>query len=195
MRRVVVFDYNSRFCDDIVRMVERYNSKFSDKLFLIDVYKSMEYSFESLVGRADVIIHSGGDGEPVREDVHNIPKLYICHSHQWKAKKSGGEVVRLNGYVTGLKSIEIVEDDDILGRPGEMVIMKYHSLAVTRPPKEAKVLAKSRAAREDGEQIEIVEALRYPDGSLSVQGHPEEGSGYHIFENFFQKMVLEAVFK
>jgi anthranilate/para-aminobenzoate synthase component II len=195
MRRAVIFDYNSRFCADIVKTIVRYNSKFSDSGFSIDVYNFAELASESLAGPADVIIHSGGDGEPVVEDAAGAPRLYICHSHQWKAKKSGGELVRLDGYVSGIKEIEVLEDDELLGKKGGMAIMKYHSLAVTRPPREAKVLAKSRATREDGQKIEIIEALRYPDGSLSVQGHPEEGCGYHIFENFFQKMVLETVIK
>ena len=186
MRRVVVFDYDSRFCPDIARVIDRYNKQFPDRAFVLDIYKAVECPFESVAGAADFIIHSGGDGEPVWEDVRDVRKLYICHSHQWKAKKSGGELARVSGVVTGIQPIDVLEDDEILGKKGRMEIMKYHSLVVTRPPAGAKVLAKSRIPDGNGGEIEVIEALRYPDGSVSVQGHPEEGAASHIFYNLLK---------
>ena len=44
-----------------------------------------------------------------------------------------------------------------------------------------------RAVREDGRKIEVIEALRYPDGSVSIQGHPEEGTAAHVFYNFLKR--------
>jgi anthranilate/para-aminobenzoate synthase component II len=192
VRRVVIFDYNSRFCGDIVKTIRDYNTRCPDKAFLIDIFRAEEAPLESQAGPTDIIIHSGGDGEPVGEDVENIPKLYICHSHQWKAKKDGGEVVRLKDFVKGVQAIDIIEDDDILGGRGKMLIMKYHSLAVTRAPGNTRVLAKSKTVREDGEEIEIIEALKYSDGSISIQGHPEEGAAGHIFQNFFERVVSKT---
>lgn len=193
MKRAVVFDYDSRFCQDIARMIRNYSEQFPDNAFIIDIFKASEIPCESIAGKADVIIHSGGDGEPVKEDVFGVPKLYICHSHQWKARNGGGEVVKLKDWIKGVNSIDIIEDDEIIGRVGKMPIMQYHSLAVTVAPKDARVLAMSRGIREDGEEIDVIEALRYPDGSISIQGHPEEGTGFHIFRNLFERLVFKKV--
>lgn len=187
-KRVIVFDYKSRYCKDIIKAIETYNSLFPEDPFKIDLYNALEHTAESIAGRADAIIHSGGDGRPVEEDL-SVPKLYICHSHQWRAKKAGGEVVKLKGLVTGIQKIDIIEDDDILGEKGELPIMKYHEFAVTRPPENTKVLAKSRSTTQDGRDVEIIEALRYPDGAISVQGHPEEGTAFHIIRNFLKKIA------
>ena len=89
----------------------------------------------------------------------------------------------------GVRTIDIIEDDDILGSRGKIHIMKYHSLAVTRAPKNTRVLAKSKTIREDGKEIEIIEALRYPDGSISIQGHPEEGIANNVFQNFLERAI------
>jgi len=187
-RRLVVFDYNSRFLPEVEKTILEYNSAHPDNSFSVDIYKSKECLFESEVGRADIILHSGGDGEPVKEDIEGVLKLYICHSHQWKAKKEGGHLTRLLRYHKGIKFIHVLEDDNILGKKGEMFIMKYSCLAVTRAPRYAQVLATSKALDRLGRQIEIIEALRYPNGSISIQGHPEEGTATHIIFNLLERV-------
>lgn len=187
MKKAVVFNYNSRFASDIIDIIHAYNLLRPGKAFLVDMYRAEECLSELQSFPADVIIHSGGDGAPLREDAADTPKLYICHSHQWKARKEGGEVIRLNETVFGIRNIDVLEDDDILGRRGKMPIMQYHELAVVGQPRSAKVIATSRAQDLDGKEIEIIEALRYPDGSISIQGHPEEGRAFHIFYNFLER--------
>ena len=152
------------------------------------MYQAEKYPFESSAGSADIIIHSGGDGTPVKENVTGIPKLYICYSHQWKAKAEGGKVVRLKSLIKGVRHIDILEDNEVLGKKGKIPIMQYHEFAVTQPPPRTKVFATSRVSDEDGGDLEIIEALEYPDGSISIQGHPEEGTAAHIFYNFFEKI-------
>lgn len=187
MKRVAIFNYDSIFSEDIKRIILRYNRLHPKNEFWICVYRSCDCLCESQAEPADFIIHSGGDGIPVKEDTTGIPKLYICHSHQWKAEAEGGRLVKLEGYRKGVKFIDILEDDEVLGKKGRMPIMQYHSLAVIQAPPSAKILATGRAVDYNGKEIQIIEALRYPDGSLGIQGHPEEGTAAHIFYNFFEK--------
>jgi GMP synthase-like glutamine amidotransferase len=186
LRRAVIFNYNSRFADDIIRSIRIYNLLHPKKMFSIDVYRTGECRRESEAGPADVIIHSGGDGKPVIEDVLNIPKLYICYSHQWKAKMEGAKVTKLKEKIEGLRFINVLEDDDIIGRRGKMPIMEYHEFAVVSSPRSANIIAISKARDLSGKELELIEALRYPDGSISIQGHPEEGRAFHILYNFFE---------
>jgi anthranilate/para-aminobenzoate synthase component II len=186
MKKILIFNYDSRFCGDIERSIQEYNAMFPDKAFLVEVCRASGCPFESLAGPADVIIHSGGDGEPVIEDIKDVPRLYICHSHQWKAKKSGGNLLKLDRYITGVQAIDILDDDNILGKKGKMPIMKYHSLIVTKAPVAAKVLARAKILVDKNLVVDSIEALRYPDGSVSVQGHPEEGTAIHIIHNFLK---------
>ena len=188
MRRVAIFNYDSIFAEDIRKVILHYNRLHPEDTFWIDIYRSCDCLCESTAGPADLIIHSGGDGIPVKEDATGVPKLYICHSHQWKAEAEGGKLVRLEGYRKGIKFIDLLEDDEILGRKGRMPIMQYHSLAVLQAPSSAKILATSRVVDYNGEEIQIIEALKYPDGSLGIQGHPEEGTAVHIFYNYFEKI-------
>ena len=185
VRRAVVFNYKSHFFPNIIKAINRYNSLFPDRAFTVDSYDASKVSSESSAGRADLIMHSGGDGRPVREDTAGIPKFYICHSHQWKAKKEGGSIVRLNETVKGVKTIDVSEDDEILGKRGPLAIMAYHRLAVLESPSRAKILATSSIIDPDGKRTEIIEALRYADRSFSIQGHPEEGTAEHLLFNFF----------
>ena len=180
MRKVVIFNYDSKFAERIAETVRRFN-------FSVDMRRAVECPTETVAGSADIIIHSGGDGTPVKEDMAGAPKLYICHSHQWKARQNGGEVVKLKELIKGVKDIDVVEDNDILGKKGKMPIMQYHILAVTRAPACGKVLAVSKAVDIDGKEREIIEALQYPDGSISIQGHPEEGAAGHVIYNFFER--------
>ena len=82
MKKVVIFDYDSIFTGDIGNTISRYGILRSERAFSVNICKSRDYLSESMAGVADLIIHSGGDGKPVKEDVRDIPKLYICHSHQ-----------------------------------------------------------------------------------------------------------------
>jgi GMP synthase-like glutamine amidotransferase len=189
LRRVAVFNYNSVFAGDIENTLSSHNLSNKENALSVGIYNSREYPSESMAGAADLIIHSGGDGPPVAEDRKGIPKLYICHSHQWKAKKEGGLVVRLDNFVKGVQVINVLEDDEILGGKGRMPIMQYHVFAVVRPPRHARVLATSKTLNSYGEEEETVEALRYPDGSVSIQGHPEEGTAAHIIHNFLNRIT------
>ena len=141
MRRVAIFNYNSQFAEDIESTIRGYNILFPEKAFSIDMHESERYPLESLAGPVDMIIHTGGDGRPVKEDLTDIPKLYICHSHQWKAVLGGGRIVKLRDLEKGVKYIDLIEDDEILGKRGKMPVMQYHELAITKPPREARVLA------------------------------------------------------
>ena len=184
MARALVFNYNSIFARNIVDTIHAYNLLRPKKCFMVDMYRADDCISEMQKFPADIIIHSGGDGRPVREDAADTPKLYICHSHQWKARIGGGRVVRLKDIITGIADVDIIENDDIIGKKGRMRIMEFHRLGVVKPPRSAKVLAMSRAVDHRGKEVEIIEALRYPDGSISIQGHPEEGRAFHIFYNF-----------
>lgn len=188
MRRAVIFNYDSIFAGNILDVIRAYNLIRPRRAFSVDMYKAGECRFESLKGPADVIIHTGGDGIPVIEDITDTPKLYICYSHEWKARREGGEVIQLSDSIKGIQPIDVLDDDDIFGRKGEMPIMKYHELAVVCPPRSARVIATSRAHGLNGKEVEIIEGSRYPDGSISLQGHPEEGRAFHVFYNFFEKL-------
>lgn len=82
MRRALIFNYNSRFAVDVVNAIHAYNLLRPRRAFLVDVYNAEQCFSELQRLPADVIIHSGGDGRPVREDALNTPKLYICHSQE-----------------------------------------------------------------------------------------------------------------
>jgi GMP synthase-like glutamine amidotransferase len=190
LRKLAIFNYKSLYLEDIKRTVQQYNLANSKKAFQVEVYDAKELLSESHAGLVDAIIHTGGDGSVVKEDMSEIPKLYICYSHQWKARKEGGEVSKLKTFRKGIYPIDILEDDRVLGKKGKMSIMQRHEFIVSKPPRGAKVLAASRIKEADGSEIEVVESLRYPNGSISIQGHPEEGTAAHIFYNFFD-MIKE----
>ncbi|MGB2630906.1 MAG: hypothetical protein WBD24_06950 [Candidatus Omnitrophota bacterium] len=193
MKRAVIFNYNSKFAKDIEKTLLGYNLLHPADPFEIDIYPYKEFERESDIGHADVIIHSGGKGRPVKDDIAGVPRIYICHSHEWKAVYSGGKIVQLSGCMKGVQEIDVLEEDEVLGKKGKLPIMKYHELAIKEPPKNTKVLAVSRAIDSKGKEIEIIEALRYPDGSTSVQGHPEEGTAAHIFYNHLNKVASSSL--
>lgn len=190
-RRVVIFDYDSRYLPELEKTVLEYNSIHPENCYCLDIYKSRACLSESDAGKMDLIIHSGGDGRPVKEDIVGVPKLYICHSHQWKAIKEGGHLTRLMKYHIGVQIVDVVESNDIIGKRGKLPIGKYSCLAIVKPPKKATVLATSNSLDHKGEQIKIIEALLYSDGSISVQGHPEEGTAAYIIYNFLNKTNIK----
>ena len=194
MRKAVIFNYRSMFVKAIENVIKDYNLFSADDSILYDTCKVRGYLSESMAGSVDIIIHSGGRGTPVKEDKLDISKLYICHSHQWKARHEGGEVIQLGKLIKGVMDIDLLEDNEVLGRKGKLPIMQYHELAVTKAPPGARVLATSKAVNSSGKEIEIIEALEYPDGSISVQGHPEEGTAKHIFYNFFKRRIKNGSF-
>ena len=148
------------------------------------MYSADRYTSEAETGSADAIVHSGGDGRPLIENIKAVPRLYICFSHEWKAVAGGSEIIKLQNLIVGIKAVDILEDDIIFGRKGKMHIMKYHELGIVSPPRKTKVIATSEAYDLNGKKVEIIEALKYPDGSVSIQGHPEEGRAIHIIYNF-----------
>ena len=160
MRKASVFNYKSIFAGGIIRSISLYNFLHPDRSFSVDMLTVDRLCKESLMYPADIFVHSGGDGIPVEEDIEGVPRLYICYSHQWKAKSEGGRVIRLDQRITGLRYIDILQDDDVLGRRGKAPIMQYHEYAVVIAPRDAKVLATSKAVDEDGREVEIIEALR-----------------------------------
>ncbi|MBL7198093.1 MAG: hypothetical protein ISS47_08330 [Candidatus Omnitrophica bacterium] len=187
-RRIVIFDYESRFLPDIERTILRYNSEHPDNSFSLDIYKACACTYESEAGPADIILHTGGVGRLVKEDIRGIPKLHIGHSHKWKARQLGGKLVRLKTFRRGIECINVLEDDEILGKKGEMYIMQYSRFAITKAPQDAAILATSKAIDHLGKHIEIIEALRYDDGSMDILGHPEEGTAAHIIYNLLEKV-------
>ncbi len=197
MKKVAIFNYKSKFAQDITRIVQMYNLSRPLNVFDFNIFSFEDIRAESEAGTVDFIIHSGGDGTPVKEDTAGVPKLYICFSHEWKAVSGGGVMVELSSLIKGVREIEVISDDPVLGPKGRMPIMKYHELAITTPPADADVIAVSRSKDKSGKEVEIIEALRYKDGSLSLQGHPEEGTAAHVFHNFLDMIgknpSLEAV--
>jgi anthranilate/para-aminobenzoate synthase component II len=189
LRRAVIFNYNSKFADDIVKSFHVYNLLRPKKAFSIDMYSADKYTSEAEIGSADAIVHSGGDGKPVIENMKDVPRLYICFSHEWKAVAGESEIIKLQNLILGIKAIDVLEDDIIFGRRGQMRIMKYHELGIVSPPRKAKVIATSKTRDLNGKKVDIIEALRYPDGSVSVQGHPEEGRAVHIIYNFLERNI------
>jgi GMP synthase-like glutamine amidotransferase len=184
MKKVAIFNYNSKFAQDITRTIRAYNLSRPLRPFDVNMFNFEDIRTESEAGTVDLIIHSGGDGRPVKEDTTGVPRLYICFSHEWKAVLGGGVMIELSETIKDVREIEVIKDDPILGPKGKMSIMKYHELAITAPPADAEVIAVSRSKDKNGREVEIIEALRYKDGSLSLQGHPEEGTAAHVFHNF-----------
>ena len=181
-----MFDYNSRFARAIENCILKFNELYPEESLCVSFYKSDKCDYESSAGSADYIIHSGGEGDVVKEDIFDIPKLYICHSHQRKDKKEGGKIKRLFDYHKGVECVDVIKNDRIFGKAGKMSIMQYHCLAVTKVPSNAHVLAVSRAKDYFGQEVNVVEALKYDDKTISVQGHPEEGTAFHIIHNFLK---------
>jgi len=169
-RTLAIVDYGSKFTSGIERKVEDLNKKNPEKAYNIKTYKASDLENLAEIGEPDKVIHTGGTGDPVPGTTQG--SLYICHSHQFKAEQEGGKVERLADYQKGVGYMEIKEDDPIIGDQGQSAIEKYHTLAVTEAPKNAKVIATSKQTLKSGDEAEIIEALRYSDGSVSVQGHP-----------------------
>ena len=183
-RTLAVVDYDSQFTKGIERKVEAFNKKNPDKAYNVTTYKASDLESLAELGEPDKLIHTGGTGDPVPGSTKD--SLYICHSHQWKAKEEGGKVEELADYQKGTGYIDIKEDDPVIGNKGQSGIEKYHKLAVTKAPGNAKVIATSKQTLENGEEAEIIEALRYFNGNISVQGHPGGDTPSKIIDNYLE---------
>ena len=183
-RTLAIVDYGSQFTDGIERKVEDLNEKNPEKAYSIKTYKATDLENLDQIGEADKTIHTGGQGDPVPGT--SPGSLYICHSHQFKAEQEGGKVDSLADYQKGTGYMDVKEDDPVIGEQGQTSIEKYHTLAVTEAPKNAKVLATSKQTLDNGEEAEIAEAIRYADGSVSVQGHPGGKTPSDILENYLE---------
>lgn len=192
-KRAVLVDYNSTFTAGIESQIRAYNEAHPEDAYAVDTYRASSLDNLADVGEADRVIHTGGVGEPVKGDTKGNPsKLYVCHSHQWKAEEGGGKVERLAEYQKGTGYMDVKENDPVVGNAGKVPIDKYHVLAVTKAPKNAKVVATSRQTLEDGREVETAEAIRYEDGSVSVQGHPGGGAAAHVIHNYLGPEYKEA---
>jgi GMP synthase-like glutamine amidotransferase len=180
--KIAIIDYDSMFTGGIEEKVKRYIAKNPG-----DSYQVLKASdLESLDDiDATKVIHTGGTGEPVPGE--RPGSLYICHSHQWKAQQEGGKVEHLADYNKGTGYMEVQDDDDVIGKQGSQVaIEKYHTLAVTEAPKNAKVIATSKQTLKDGREVETAEALRYKDGSISLQGHPGGKTPSYVIDKYLE---------
>ena len=182
-RTLAIVDYDSQFTKGIEGRVRAFNKKNPDRAVKVETHKASDLENLAQLG-ADKIIHTGGQGDPVPGSAPG--SLYICHSHQFKAEQEGGEVKRLSDYQIGPGVMDVKEDDPVSGKEGKTRIEKYHTLAVTKAPKNAKVIATSTQTLESGEKAEIAEAIRYADGSVSVQGHPGGATPSDIIENYLE---------
>lgn len=183
-RTLAIVDYGSQFTRGIERKVKAFNNKNPDNALRVDTYKASDLENLAQIGEHDKLIHTGGAGNPVPGSTQN--SLYICHSHQIEAEKQGGKVERLADYQKGTGQIDIKEDDPVIGEKGQSNIEKYHTLAVTKAPSNAKVIATSKQTLENGEKAEIIEALRYANGNISVQGHPGGNTPSKILDNYLE---------
>ncbi|MCH8329010.1 MAG: hypothetical protein IIB81_01305 [Nanoarchaeota archaeon] len=193
---VAIVDYDSRFTKGIEAKIRKFNKKNPDSAYKIETYKASELENLAQISGAKKLIHTGGTGDAVSG--YTQGSLYICHSHQIEAEKQGGKVERLSDYQKGTGYMDIQEDDPVIGEQGQAKIEKYHTLAVTEAPKNAKVIATSKQTLEDGREVETVEALRYDDGSISVQGHPGGNTPSEIINNYlgtreYKKSDLDAI--
>ena len=183
-RTLSIVDYGSQFTEGIERKVKAFNRKKPDQALNVKTYKASDLENLSQLDGDDLKIHTGGKGEPVPGTTQG--SLYICHSHQEEAVNQGGEVERLSEYQKGTGHMDIKEDDPVIGEKGESAIEKYHTLAVTKAPKNAKVVATSKQTLENGEEAEIIGALRYANGNVSVQGHPGGDTPSDIIDHYLE---------
>jgi gamma-glutamyl-gamma-aminobutyrate hydrolase PuuD len=91
----------------------------------------------------DVLIVTGGDAHPVRNQVEhelidvmracNVPVIGICHGCQLLTQKLGGTVVPVDGHMDSYHEVSYH------GEPH--LINSYHKLRIEQPPPDATILA------------------------------------------------------
>ena len=117
------------------------------------------------------------------EGVH-IPLLGVCLGHQALAEAAGWRLSEsATGPVHGVPDLLTHTSDSLFdGLEGEMRMMRYHSLAVTKRNDSLKVIAT------DSETESLVMALTHPSLPVwGVQFHPESAGsvdGERIIDNF-----------
>ena len=92
----------------------------------------------------DVLIVTGGDDHPVRNQVEhelidrmqsrNVPVIGICHGCQLLTTKLGGSVVPVDDHMNSYH--------EVFYRNEPHLVNSYHTLRIERPPKNATVLAR-----------------------------------------------------
>lgn len=147
----------------------------------------------------DAIVISPGPGHPanskdigtcldiIRES--RVSLLGVCLGHQAIAVVFGGEVSHSpSGPLHGKTSLIYHNNDSIFdGIPNPVVGGRYHSLAITRLPKELEVTAKTR----DG----IIMGIKHRKRPIfGLQFHPESvltPEGLRIIKNFLRMVRLK----
>ncbi len=142
----------------------------------------------------DAIVISPGPGHPanpkdigtcleiIRES--SVPLLGVCLGHQAIAVAFGGEVSHSpSGPLHGKTSLIYHNGNGIYqGLPNPVVGGRYHSLAITRLPKELEVIARTQ----DG----IIMGVKHRQRPIfGLQFHPESvltPHGLRIIENFLR---------
>lgn len=147
------------------------------------------------VSRSAGVILSGGPGS-VWESRHDEaalmaiesgkPVLGICYGHQLLAKVLGGEVGRSPLPEFGPTEVEVLDHGLLLdGLPAKFKVWMSHYDAVLRPPRGAKVLARSPGSP--------VAAMELGSRVFGVQWHPEvrhSQFGMELLDTSFQ--LLES---
>ena len=92
----------------------------------------------------DVLIVTGGDDHPVRNQVEhklidvmlarNVPVIGVCHGCQLLTTKLGGIVTPVNGHMDSHHEVEYHGEQHLVN--------SYHTLGVQQPPPDATVLAR-----------------------------------------------------
>ncbi len=142
----------------------------------------------------DAIVISPGPGHPANpEDIGTcldiiretkVPLLGVCLGHQAIAVAFGGEVSHSpSGPLHGKTSLITHNDNSIYqGLPNPVVGGRYHSLAITRLPRELEVTSRT----EDG----IIMGIKHRQRPIfGLQFHPESvltPEGLRIVENFLK---------
>ena len=91
----------------------------------------------------DVLIITGGDDHPVRNQVENqwinlmlsrdLPVIGICHGCQLLTTRLGGTVVPVDGHMDSYH--------EVYYQGNQQLVNSYHKLCIERPPEGATVLA------------------------------------------------------
>ncbi len=141
----------------------------------------------------DAIVISPGPGHPANpNDIGScldiiretgVPLLGVCLGHQAIAVAFGGEVSHSpSGPLHGKTSLIYHNDSIFDGIPNPVVGGRYHSLAITKLPKELEIIAKTK----EGIIMGVKHRIRPIFG---LQFHPESvltPHGLRIIENFLR---------
>ena len=76
-KTAAIINYNSLFASDLEKISKKYNILNPENAYHVDIYNADDVFSESEIGHYDVILHSGGDGRPVKDDLLKIQRLYM----------------------------------------------------------------------------------------------------------------------